>query len=122
MKRRFPNVFYNLTTLAGTALAMIALGIIFLLYLLDTLSGGKHPYMGLITFIALPAVLIFGLLVALFGILRAQQRARHGTELPPLPHLDLNNPKHRRVAMIFSFGGVMFLVRTSTPTRCSFAV
>lgn len=110
MGRRLPGTAYSLTTLGGAALALIALGLIVLLYLLELFSKASHPYMGLITFIVLPVFLIAGLLLVFVGMLQTRRRAISGTPEPPLPRIDLNNPKHRKAAMIFSFGGVMFLV------------
>lgn len=113
MARRQQRAAYNLTTLAGATLALIALGLIVLLYLLEVFSKESHPYMGLITFIVLPVFLIAGLLLMFLGMWRSRQRAHAGTPEPPLPRIDLNNPKQRKTAMLFSFGAVMFLVLSS---------
>lgn len=110
MNRRLPHIAYNLTSLVGAVLALIALGLILMLYILETFSKASHPYMGLITFMVLPVFVVFGLLLVVWGMVRARRRFHAGTPEPPLPHIDFNNPKHRNMAVLFSFGGVMFAV------------
>ncbi|HEY3414378.1 MAG TPA: NapC/NirT family cytochrome c [Armatimonadota bacterium] len=110
MNRRLPHIAYNLTSLVGAVLALIALGLIAMLYLLETFSKASHPYMGLITFIVLPAFLCLGIALVLWGMFRARQRALAGTPEPPMPRIDFNNPKHRNAVVLFAFGGTMFLV------------
>jgi len=111
MKRIFPISFYNPITLVGAAISAISFGLILFLMLLETMSGTPKPYMGIIAFVILPAILFIGLLVAAIGIIRAHRRARAGipSEMH-LPHIDLNSPRHRTAFGLFSFGTILLLL------------
>ena len=111
MKRLFPSSFYNAVTLVGTAIAVVSFGLVLFLMLLETLSGSPKPYMGIIAFVILPAILIIGLVVAVAGIIREHSRERagksHGLHLP---QIDMNNPKHRRAFTLVAFGTILLLL------------
>jgi nitrate/TMAO reductase-like tetraheme cytochrome c subunit len=111
MRRFFPTSFYNLITLIGTAIAVISFGLILFLILLETMSGTPKPYMGVIAFVILPAILIIGLMIAVVGIIREHRRERlgkpHGLHLP---QIDMNKPSHRRAFMLFGGGTILLLL------------
>ena len=58
MKRFFPRSFNNPVTLAGAAIAAVSFGLVLFLMLLETMSGTPKPYMGIIAFVILPAIMI----------------------------------------------------------------
>jgi nitrate/TMAO reductase-like tetraheme cytochrome c subunit len=106
-RHRLQPVVYNLTTFLGGALAGLSLSLIALLVTLEVLAEQKHPYMGIITFLILPAFLLTGVALMIVGVLR-QVRLRHrGIGTPPLPRLDLNDPRHRRAMLLASVGTVL---------------
>jgi hypothetical protein len=111
MKRIFPNSFYNLFTLIGTAIAAVSFGLILFLILLETLSENPKPYMGIIAFVILPAILILGLFIGVIGIAREHRRERlgkpHGLHLPKI---DLNNSHHRTAFAFFFLGTILLLL------------
>ena len=111
MKRIFPASFYNLVSLIGFAIAGVSLGLIFFLMLLEVMSGTPKPYMGILAFVVLPAILLLGLIIAIVGIFRAHRDARkghpHGMHLP---RIDLNNPHHRSAFVAVSFGAILLLL------------
>ncbi|HEX9655765.1 MAG TPA: NapC/NirT family cytochrome c [Bacteroidota bacterium] len=111
MKKVFPSSFYNIVTLIGAAIASISFGLILFLVLLESVSANPKPYMGIIAFVILPAILIAGLVVVALGILREHRRERagkpHGLRLPKI---DLNDPKHRRAALLFGGGTILLLL------------
>ncbi len=111
MKRFFPGSFYNSITLIGVAVAVVSFGLVLFLVLLETMSGAPKPYMGIIAFVILPAIMIIGLLVAVAGIVREHRRERtgkpHGLHLP---QIDMNNPKHRRAFMLIALGTILLLL------------
>jgi len=76
MRRILPNSFYNPLTLAGGLVAGISFGLILFLMLLEMMSGSPKPYMGIIAFVILPAILVLGLIVAASGVWREHRRAR----------------------------------------------
>jgi hypothetical protein len=109
MKRRLPAVFYNTTSMIGMTIALTALAMIAFLFILTAFSNNSNPYMGLITFIGLPAVMLFGFFIALVGIRRAVKRARRGQEAATLPVLDFNNSKHRYAFTTILIGGLCLM-------------
>lgn len=111
MKRIFPGSFYNPVTLIGSAIAVVSFGLILFLMLLESMSGSPKPYMGIVAFVMLPAILIVGLAVAVIGVIREHRRERagkpHGLRLPLI---DLNNPRHRRALMLVALGSILLLL------------
>ena len=113
-KRRLPSTFYNAITLAGTAIAAIALSLIVFLVVLEATAPEPNPYMGIITFVALPAVLIVGIIIAVFGVLRQQRRRRLGLpSTEKLPKIDFNNPTHMRATMVIGISAIIFLAMSA---------
>ncbi len=111
MKRIFPPSFYNPITLIGSAIAGVSFGLILFLMLLETLAENPKPYMGIIAFVILPMILLAGLAIALFGILRTHRRAKAGLAREmQLPRIDLNNPRHRTAFVFFSGGAILLLL------------
>lgn len=110
MRRIFPDSFYNLITLIGTALSAVSFGLICFLILLETMAEKPKPYMGIIAFVILPVFLFIGLFMIFGGIIREHRRTRlgkpHGLHLP---QVDLNNPRHRTAFAFFGIGTLIFL-------------
>jgi hypothetical protein len=108
-RRRLPASYYNGITLAGAALAALALGLIVFMVILETTAEDHNPYVGIVAFIILPAFLVLGIAIGIFGVLRQQRRRRLG--LPSterLPQIDFNNPTHMRATIVIGIGGVLF--------------
>jgi hypothetical protein len=110
MKRIFPSSFYNPVTLIGAAIAVVSLGLIFFLMVLESLAETPKPYMGIVAFVLLPAVLLIGLFILIFGILRERKRVHDGKPETRMPQIDLNNPKHRTAFVVFSIGTILLLM------------
>jgi len=111
MRRILPNSFYNPITLIGGAIALISFGLVLFLILLESLATTQKPYMGIIAFVILPAILLLGLLIAATGIWREHRRARAGKPTTHhLPSLDLNNPRHRTAFALVSTGTILLLL------------
>src|SRR3989304_3686492 len=111
MKRIFPDSFYNLITLAGATVASISFGLILFLMALELFSEEQKPYMGIIAFVILPAILLFGVGLIVVGIVRQHWRERKGTAKEfHFPLIDLNNPHHRTATVYFSFGTILLLL------------
>ncbi len=114
MKRKLPSSFYNPITLIGTAVATISFSIILLLMILEAFSSKDSPYLGIITFIILPAVLLLGVFLIVLGIYREHVREKHGKHRSEqLPKVDLNDPKQRRAVTIFTIGTIILLIFTA---------
>jgi len=111
MKRIFPPSFYNIITLIGAAVSGVTFGLILFLILIETMAAQPKPYMGIVTFVVLPAFLLLGIVVMIFGIVREHHRAKIGKpHSPRLPQIDLNNPRHRTAMVTVAIGGVLLLL------------
>ncbi len=94
--------------LIGGFLVFISVGLLIFLTLLDIIAGLHNPYLGIIAYMILPAVLILGLiLVPLDAWLHRRQVARGE---PEYPVIDLCDPRLRKIAMFFTLASVVILV------------
>jgi nitrate/TMAO reductase-like tetraheme cytochrome c subunit len=101
MTERSPTLFRNYVSFAG-ALIVTAAGVsILLLFLIELTQKSNNPYLGIVTYIMLPAFLALGLLVIAIGMLLERRRRRRSpdTEIPPYPKIDFNEPRQRRLAL-----------------------
>lgn len=111
MRRILPNSFYNPITLIGGAISGVSFGLVLFLILLESVAATQKPYMGIIAFVILPAILLIGLLIAAAGVWREHRRARAGKPTTRhLPALDLNNPRHRTAFALVSTGTILLLL------------
>ena len=107
---RRSSVFRNWLSLTGLVIVIGSLFSFFFLLLLDTLAHFANPYVGILTYLVAPAILVIGLLVALLGaFLRRRQVLKTSGPLPPL-RIDLTRPRDRRLFGFFLTGGVVFLL------------
>jgi formate-dependent nitrite reductase cytochrome c552 subunit len=71
-----------------------------------------RPYLGLVAYILLPAVMILGLLLIPIGMLIQMRRMqRRGVRAAPAwPRVDLNDRRHRNAFSVFSVGTTLLLL------------
>lgn len=107
--QKAPSLFRNYVSLIGAAIIIASLVSVTLLFLIEISSRGDNPYLGILTYVIFPSILIFGLLVFLAGgVLERRRRRRISPgEIAEYPRLDLNDPRARRAALTFL--GVLFL-------------
>jgi hypothetical protein len=109
---KLPPLVHNRISYAGAAIALLALSAIVFLVIVNTLvGGGEAPYAGLVIFILLPAILLFGLLLIAVGMLveRRQVRRTGAYSIPRFPVIDLNNAAQRNASLIFVIGSILLL-------------
>jgi hypothetical protein len=104
-----PSLFRNYLSFFGFAIAAASFTSVVLLILLELFSEFDNPYTDLVTFIFVPSIMVFGLLIAFAGALWERRRRRyiHPSEFKRFPVLDLNDPSRRRslaVFMVVTFG------------------
>lgn len=106
---RTPSLFRNYISFVGAAIVIASLVSVTLLFLLEITSSGENPYLGILTYIIFPSILMFGLFVVIVGMVRERRRRRRASpeDLAAYPRLDLNDPRSRRA--VFAFLLVTFL-------------
>ncbi len=111
MKKIFPSSFYNPRTFLGAAIAGVSFGLILFLMVIEMTAKTQKPYMGIIAFVILPSFLAIGLALIFYGAWRENRRRKAGISKEyHFPVIDLNDEKHRVMALIVMVGTVLFLV------------
>jgi hypothetical protein len=109
---RFPRLLRNHLSYVGAVIATLALLVFGFLVILHTVGGAAQaPYAGLLIFVAVPAVLLFGLLLIPIGMLREwrrQKRTGKGS-IERFPVIDLNDPASRTAVAVFLVGSLLLL-------------
>lgn len=92
------SLLRNWISLFGIIVTLCAFFSVAFLIAMDLMAESSNPYMGILTYIIAPGFLIVGLALVVGGAWRERRRRRHLAPgaIPPLPHVDLNDPRHRR--------------------------
>ncbi|MEO8034292.1 MAG: NapC/NirT family cytochrome c [Acidobacteriota bacterium] len=101
----------NLISEAGIGIAVVALANLGFLIFLDATRENSNPYMGILTWIVAPAILICGVLLFIGGMLlerRKRRRAAPG-DIPHYPRVDLNEPRTRVIVISTAVGLILFV-------------
>lgn len=95
--RPVPSLLRNYISFCGWAIILATLTSIVLLVLIELTGVSDSPYVGIITYIVLPAILVFGMVLVPLGMLveRRRRRGMAPSEIPAFPVLDLNDPRSR---------------------------
>ncbi|MEJ2033931.1 MAG: NapC/NirT family cytochrome c [Deltaproteobacteria bacterium] len=111
MKIKLPHSSQNWLSLTGAMIALITFFMIVFLSVVAIFLEPKEIYLGLVTFILLPAVMIAGLVLIPIGMyLKSREEKKRGlAEIPVWPSIDLNDPRHRHGFFIFTIGTTIFL-------------
>lgn len=98
-----PSLFRNYISFVGTAIAIASLASVILLFFIEITSAGENPYVGILTYIIFPSILLFGLFVVAVGMIIERRRRRRTapSEVMAYPKLDLNDPHARRAFLTF---------------------
>ncbi len=108
---KVPSLFHNYISFAGAAIGVACLVSIVLLFMIEMSGSSDQPYLGILIYVMLPGVMLFGLFVAIVGMLieRFRRRKKSPEEIAAYPILDLNGPKRRRAFIIFLVSSFVFL-------------
>jgi hypothetical protein len=109
--RKAPSLFRNYISFVGAAIAIASLASVSLLFLIEISSHQENPYLGILTYIILPSILIFGFFVIAMGMFFERRRRRRASpsDILAYPKLDLNDRYARRAAVIFLFVTSLFI-------------
>src|SRR5262245_25489528 len=104
MRQFIAMLMRNTVTLTGAAITTASAALFLALFLVEFVTEGS-PYLGLLTFVVLPAVFVVGLVLIPLGLWLQRRRERRaiarGESLPPYPVLDLNLERTRREVLLF---------------------
>src|SRR6185369_655098 len=106
-----PRAPRNLISQIGIVIAIIAVTNLIFLIFVDVMQPHGNPYLGILTWIVAPAILIFGLAMFFAGILldRRRRRRQAPDEVPAFPRIDLNQPLTRAIAFWTTVGTIVFV-------------
>ncbi len=103
-KNFLSSITHNGISLIGTAIAIASLVLIVSLFVMEALGFEGGPYLGILTYLILPAIFVMGLVLIPVGAVLYRRRLRKqpgGEDTPLLPIFDLNNRGTRNWMMIF---------------------
>ncbi len=105
MRKFFISLTRNPLSLVGSAITTASAVLFFSLFSIELFGFLGNPYIGIIAFLVLPAIFVFGLLLIPLGIIR-DRRMRRRTRKPGegsrgFPVIDLNRPRTRSWALAF---------------------
>src|SRR5881394_1299736 len=98
-----PSLFRNYISFVGGAIVIASLISVTLLFLIEVTSKAENPYLGILTYIIFPSILLLGIFITLLGRF-LERRRRHRaapTEHAAYPTLNLNDPRSRKAFFIF---------------------
>src|SRR5512132_2727764 len=103
LARKRPSLFRNYISFVGAAIVIASLASVVLLFLIEITSTVENPYVGILTYIIFPSILMFGLFVVALGMILERRRRRRAApdDISAYPKLDLNDPHARRAFLAF---------------------
>ena len=106
-----PSLFRNYISFVGAAIATAALLSTVLLFLVEIGSHQENPYLGILTYIIFPSVLLLGLAIIVIGMLLERRRRHRGSpeQIAAYPKLDLNDPRARHAFFVFLVMTFLFI-------------
>jgi hypothetical protein len=119
---KLPQSVYNWTSILGSVLALISLGLIIFTFTLSTFFDLGSSYIGLFTYIIFPSIMVMGLLLIPIGIFFARRKQKLTTEEIEFtwPKIDLNDVKYRNAFVIFISTTFVFIFISAIGTYEAF--
>ncbi len=118
-KNFFASITRSMISLAGTAIAVASLVLMLSMFMIERFGYEGGPYLGILTYLILPMIFVFGLILIPIGALlwRRKMRKTPGSEdTPLLPVFDLNVPKTRHWLLILLAATMFNIVVLSAAT------
>lgn len=110
MKFRLPPSTQNWISLVGITIAAISFFMAVFLFTISQLLLAKGNYLGLVTYIILPMIMIVGLLFVPIGMVVKRKKMQQTGETPEgWPRIDLNDSRYRNAFFIFVIGSTILL-------------
>jgi nitrate/TMAO reductase-like tetraheme cytochrome c subunit len=105
-----PSLLRNWLSMTGLVLVSGSLFSVFFLFLLELMTGGRNPYVGILMFVIAPAFLILGLLITGVGAWRERRKLGQSAGLIPAVVVNLSRPRDRRIMGAFIVASLAFLL------------
>jgi len=108
---KVPKSIFNWLSITGIFLAVNSIILIIVLFIISFTLDAGHTYVGLYLYIALPMIMVLGLVLIPIGMIFKMKQLK-SAKISELnwPKLDLNDPAHRRKLAIASAGTLIFLL------------
>lgn len=111
----------SIVSIVGVGLTTVSAILFLTLFAIEELGGNPHgAYTGIIAFVLLPAVFVFGLLLMPIGVWRVREadrrRAARGEGPPLAPVIDLNVPRTRGILTVVGAFSILNIVILATGT------
>jgi nitrate/TMAO reductase-like tetraheme cytochrome c subunit len=108
---KLPRSTHNWITVTGAMIAIVALFMIIFFVGISVFLGRGRAYLGLLTYVLLPTIMILGLLLIPIGMLLQSRRDRKRAlpEAAGWPHIDLNDRRNRNAFFVFATGTCLLL-------------
>ncbi|MBI4354526.1 MAG: NapC/NirT family cytochrome c, partial [Candidatus Omnitrophica bacterium] len=99
---RPPSLLRNPISFLGVAVASVSTAFGLPMMFIDMFSRRAHPYLAVVIYLVLPFVAAGGVALILLGVLweHGRRKRRPGQAIPPLPRIDLNQPKHQALVVV----------------------
>lgn len=109
----FASLTRNAISLVGTAIALATLILILTLFGMELWGFEGGPYLGILTYLILPMLFVFGLILIPVGVVLWRRKLHNlpgGEDISLLPVFDLNRASTRRWMLIFLGATVLNIV------------
>jgi nitrate/TMAO reductase-like tetraheme cytochrome c subunit len=115
--RFIAHITRNVLGMAGAVITTVSAVLFLTLLVLDLVGFHGGPYVGILAFLIIPGLFLFGLLLIPLGIWRERRRvAAGGGEPRTLPVWDLNQDRIRRNVLVFLLLSVVNVVILAAAT------
>ncbi|MEW6194428.1 MAG: NapC/NirT family cytochrome c [Bacteroidota bacterium] len=115
MKFKLPHSTQNWISLVGATIALISFFMIVFLFSISLFLDQGNPYLGIVIYIALPAILVLGLLLIPLGMYIKLRKEKTGKveSGKNWPVIDFNSDRNRNAFVVFSVGSAIFLLASA---------
>lgn len=107
---RAPSLMRNYISFIGIAIVIASVTSDLLLFAIEITASEENAYIGILTYVILPSIMIFGLFVVAVGMFFERRRRRHAApdEVMAYPRIDFNDTLTRRRFATFVVGTAFF--------------